>query len=134
MNSDSTNSVSTDQLPPAGDLLVIISHGPHGSSLLREGLDMALIAAAFGRRVSLLFMGQGCWALHPGQGEGALGQKGSHAMLAMLEMYDIEQLMVEAAGFEQLGLEVVDCQLPISVIDSAAIQATIASHQLVMNF
>ncbi|ALM54628.1 DsrE family protein [Halomonas huangheensis] len=134
MNSDHINGVSSDPLPPAGDLLVIISHGPHGSSLLREGLDMALVAAAFGRRVSLLFMGQGCWALHPGQGAGALGQKGAHATLAMLEMYDIDQLMVEAAGFEQLGLEVADCQLPISVVDNVTVQAVVTSHQLVMNF
>ncbi len=40
--------------------LVIIRHGPHASNALREGLDVALVAAAFGEEVSLLFMGQGC--------------------------------------------------------------------------
>lgn len=122
--------------PPSatGELLVILSHAPHGSSLLREGLDMALVAAAFGRRVSLLFMGQGSWALQPGQGEGALGQKGTQSTLEMLEMYDIDNIMVEAESLELLGLESSDLVLSVSVVDAASVQQAIASHTLVMNF
>ena len=44
-------------------LLVIIRHAPHNSSWLREGLDAALVAAAFGQPVHLLFLGQGILAL-----------------------------------------------------------------------
>lgn len=127
-------STSTADRAVTGELLVILTHGPHGSSLLREGLDMALVAAAFGRHVSLLFMGQGCWALHPGQAEGALGQKGTHATLEMLEMYDIDNLMVEVEGLAQLGLASSELVLPVSAIDARAIQQVIASHSLVMNF
>src|SRR5690554_1089031 len=79
-----------------GDLLVILRHAPHGTSWLREGLDAALVAAAFGRRVTLLFMGEGVTALLPGQAAGPLGQKGTAPTLEMLEMYDIETLLVEA--------------------------------------
>ncbi|WP_372613521.1 DsrE family protein, partial [Halomonas sp.] len=79
------------------DLLVILRRGPHGSSRLREGLDTALVAAAFGRTVTLLFMGEGVTALVAGQKAGPLGQKGTAATLEMLEMYDIDRLLVEAS-------------------------------------
>ena len=43
--------------------LVIIRHAPYSSNALREGLDVALVAAAFGQAVNLLFLGQGVLAL-----------------------------------------------------------------------
>nr|WP_300309507.1 DsrE family protein [Halomonas sp.] len=117
-----------------GDLLVILRHGPHGSSLLREGLDMALVAAAFGRRVSLLFMGTGCTALVSGQGQGPLGQKGTQATLNMLEMYDIETLLVESEAMHALGLKACDLSLPVIEVSPAQIQAAMTTHRLVATF
>ena len=82
----------------AGDLLVMLRHGPHGSSWLREGLEAAMVAAAFGREVGLLFTGDGVMALLEGQQVGPLGQKGSDNLLAALEMYDVERCYVDAAA------------------------------------
>ncbi|HDZ46759.1 hypothetical protein LCGC14_0121380 [marine sediment metagenome] len=75
-------------------LLVVIRHAPHSSNLLREGLDAALVAAAFGKPVHLLFMGQGIMALLKEQGSGAPGQKATLPIIDMLEMYDIDKLLV----------------------------------------
>src|SRR5690554_8205650 len=82
----------------SGDLLVILRHPPHGSSWLREGLDVALVAAAFGQAVSLLFQGEGVLALLKGQQAGPLGQKGTAATLDMLAMYEIQSLYVDGAA------------------------------------
>lgn len=122
------------QIDLQGDLLVILRHGPHGSSLLREGLDMALVAAAFGRRVSLLFMGTGCTALVANQGQGPLGQKGTQATLSMLEMYDIETLLVESEAMHALGLEASDISLPVIEVSPAQIQTAMTAHRLVATF
>ena len=54
--------------------LVIIRHAPYSSNALREGLDVALVAAAFGQTVSLLFLGQGVLALLKEQAAGAPGR------------------------------------------------------------
>lgn len=116
------------------DLLVILRRGPHGSSHLREGLDTALVAAAFGRSVTLLFMGEGVTALVAGQEAGALGQKGTAATLEMLEMYDIDRLLVEASALERFGLAEEDLMLETTSIPQTSIALEPASHRLVLVF
>ncbi|MDZ7852933.1 MAG: sulfurtransferase complex subunit TusC [Halomonas sp.] len=116
------------------DLLVILRHGPHGSSWLKEGLDAALVAAAFGRRVSVLFMGEGVTALIPNQQVGPLGQKGTAATLEMLEMYDIETLLVDAQGLSRLGLSSEELMLEVKCLSSAALARVLSGHRLVLTF
>lgn len=117
-----------------GDLLVVLRHVPQGSSWLREGLDAALVAAAFGQKVSLLFQGDGVAALVKGQGPGALGQKGTSATLDMLAMYDIESIYVDDSARATLGLAEEDLMLAWQKADSAAIAGLIAGHGLVLTF
>lgn len=117
-----------------GDLLVILRHAPHGSSWLREGLDTALVAAAFGQRVSLLFSGDGVLALMPHQQAGALGQKGTHGVIDMLAMYDIETLLVDAHALTSRGLSVEDLMLPVSLVEGDALPKLLDRHPLVLNF
>jgi tRNA 2-thiouridine synthesizing protein C len=117
-----------------GDVLVILRHPPHGSSWLREGLDAALVAAAFGQTVSLLFQGDGVLGLLQGQGPGPLGQKGTSATLDMLAMYDIESLFVDARSLARLGLSTESLQLPVSPLEQPSIAELIAGHRLVLTF
>lgn len=118
----------------SSDLLVILRHGPHGSSLLREGLDAALVAAAFGQRVSLLFMGEGVMALVDDQRPDPLGPKGTSATLDMLSMYDIETILVEEAALEHAGLAPSDLMLPVSLSSGATLSSLPSSHRLVLTF
>lgn len=115
------------------DLLVVLRHAPHGSQWLREGLDVALVAAAFGKRVALLFQGDGVFALLKDQQAGALGQKGTHPQLAMLEMYDIDTLWVSKSALETRGLSANDLMLPVTLLDSPTMAHAIRAlpHALV---
>lgn len=115
-------------------MLVVLRHSPHGSSWLREGLDTALVGAAFGHAVSLLFLGDGVEALAAGQQAGPLGQKGTHPTLDMLAMYDIDTLLVEAQAMAQRGLTENDLHLPVTLVDDARLPALFASHALIFNF
>ncbi|ERS89996.1 sulfurtransferase complex subunit TusC [Halomonas sp. PBN3] len=117
-----------------GDLLVILRHAPHGSSWLREGLDAALVAAAFERRVTLLFLGEGALALLKGQGVGPLGQKGTAPTLAMLEMYDIDRLLVEDRALRDYGLDASALLLPARPVGADEVAEALAAHPLVLNF
>jgi len=119
---------------PLRDLLVILRHAPHGSSWLKEGLDAALVAAAFGQSVSLLFMGEGVMALMPGQGPGPLEQKGTAATLEMLEMYDIETLLVDAEALSALGLSADELMLDVTPVSTEAISEALSAHCLVLTF
>lgn len=118
----------------SGDLLVILRHPPHGSSWLREGLDVALVAAAFGQAVSLLFQGEGVLALLKGQQTGPLGQKGPAATLDMLAMYEIESLYVDAEALTRFGFHADALQLPATKVDAGAIKSLLNQHQQVLTF
>jgi len=113
-------SLSSSHIEPQ-DLLVVLRHPPHGAHWLREGIDVALVAAAFGQRVGLLFQGDGVYALLEGQQAGALGQKGTYPQLAMLEMYDIESLWVSAAALSERGLSIDDLMLPVKPLSAEAV-------------
>lgn len=115
-------------------MLVVLRHAPHGSSWLREGLDAALVGAALGRPVSLLFLGDGVEALVAGQQAGPLGQKGTHPTLDMLAMYDIDTLWVDAQSLAQRGLAETDLQLPVTLVDDAKLASLFASHAPLFNF
>lgn len=122
------------QAATRGDLLVILRHPPHGTSWLRDGLDAALVAAAFGQSVSLLFQGDGVLALLEGQGSGALGQKGTAATLEMLPLYDIEALFVDANALARLELEASELMLPTEPVGATRTAAMIAAHRQVLIF
>ncbi|RKR06226.1 tRNA 2-thiouridine synthesizing protein C [Kushneria sinocarnis] len=112
-------------------LLIIIRHSPTGSSWVREALETALVGAALGQSISLLFMGEGVLALLPAQQSGPLGQKGTGAMIDVLPMYDIEQLHVTDASLEHLGLRRSQLACDTGPAEPAEL---IAQSDLVLNF
>jgi tRNA 2-thiouridine synthesizing protein C len=115
-------------------LLVIIRHAPHDSNWLREGLDAALVAAAFGQPVHLLFMGQGILALLKEQGSGAPGQKATLPTIDMLEMYDIDQLWVSQEALHALHLGTGSLVEGVTVIAERQIPDLLENHASILNF
>ncbi|MBF8221581.1 DsrE family protein [Halomonas sp. 328] len=126
--------MSHESTLPEGDLLVVLRHGPHGSLWLREGLEAALVAAALGQRVSLLFMGPGVAALAANQQRGPLEQKGTLPMLEMLPLYEVESLLAVDEDLDALGLAPERLAVPAERIAPTAVAALMARHPLVLNF
>lgn len=115
-------------------LLIIIRHAPYRSSLLREGLDVALVAAAFGQPVDLLFLGHGIIALLDEQGSPAPGLKATRPTMDMLEMYDIEQLWTTEESLEALSLSRVDLRDNVQFVQSQAMPAFMKNYSQILNF
>ncbi|MDW5375485.1 sulfurtransferase complex subunit TusC [Halomonas sp. HP20-15] len=115
-------------------ILVMLRHAPHDSSWLREGLDVALVAAALGQDVTLLFLGDGVEALRDGQQAGPLGQKGSHATLDMLAMYDIDDIRVDLESLTRRGLTVEQLNWPAALLSNDALPGLLAASASVFNF
>ncbi|MFG6666591.1 DsrE family protein [Halomonas sp. HNIBRBA4712] len=103
--------------------LISLSQAPFASNALREGLDVALVAAAFGQPVTLLFVGAGALALVKGQTAGASGQKAVLPTIEMLEMYDIDELLVPRSSLEALGLAPEELIKAARVIEDEAVAA-----------
>lgn len=115
-------------------LLVIIRHAPHSSNLLREGLDAALVAAAFGQPVHLLFMGQGILALKKDQGSGAPGQKATLPTIDMLEMYDIDKLWVVEETLQRMVLSADSLVEGVTLIAEHEVPELLQQHTKILNF
>ncbi|MDN7132381.1 sulfurtransferase complex subunit TusC [Halomonas sp. MC140] len=115
-------------------LLVIIRHAPHGSNWLREGLDAALVAAAFGQPVELLFMGQGIMALLREQGSGAPGQKATLPTIDMLEMYDIDKLWVPQEALQSLHIPSDALVDGVTLVANADIPDLLQQHAKILSF
>lgn len=115
-------------------ILVVLRHAPHGSSWLREGLDTALVGAALGQRVSLLFLGDGIDALVKGQQKGPLGQKGTHPTLDMLAMYDIDNVLVDADSLVVRGVSSEELQIPATLVEASELPSLFATHSTIFNF
>ncbi|MHB0775449.1 sulfurtransferase complex subunit TusC [Halomonas sp. WWR20] len=115
-------------------ILVMLRHAPHGSSWVREGLDVALVGAALGQQVSLLVTGDGVTALLKEQGAGPLGQKGTHPQFDMLEMYDVETILVDREALTCRGLAVDDLRVSVTLLSAEDIAKTLASHSLIFTF
>ncbi|MDR5885570.1 DsrE family protein [Vreelandella janggokensis] len=116
------------------ELLVIIRHAPHNSNWLREGLDAALVGAAFGQSVRLLFMGQGALALCREQQAGAPGQKASLPTIDMLEMYDIDQLNVPQRVLDDLKLPLEALVDGVTPLSEEQVKALFSQNRPILNF
>ncbi|MFB9867951.1 sulfurtransferase complex subunit TusC [Vreelandella sulfidaeris] len=115
-------------------LLVIIRHAPYSSNWLREGLDAALVAGAFGQSVHLLFMGAGVMALLKEQGTGAPGQKATLPTIDMLEMYDIDQLWVPEETLQRLQMSSDLLVEGVTLIKEEQIPELMQQHATILNF
>lgn len=116
------------------DLMVIIRHAPHNSNWLREGLDAALVAAAFGQSVRLLFMGQGALALCKEQQAGAPGQKATLPTIDMLEMYEIDQLNVPDQTLEELNIPLASLVNGVTPLSESQVKALFSQPRPILNF
>ncbi len=115
-------------------LLVIIRHAPHSSNWLREGLDAALVAAAFGQPVNLLFMGQGVMALLKEQCSGGPGQKATLPTIDMLEMYDIDTLWVPKEVLQSMHISRDALVEGITLIADQDVPELLQQHAKILNF
>lgn len=81
---------------------------PHGSIYAQEGLEVALIGAAFDQDVSMAFIDDGVFQIKSGQDTSATDMKNFSPAWRALGDYDITRLYVEKESLEARGLNVDD--------------------------
>ena len=116
------------------DILIIFRKTPVGTSWAREALDLTLVAATFGQKVSLLFMGDGVYQLLKNQQPEQVEQKGTQAMMQALPLYDIERLYVAADSLEERGLQQRPLILDCEHLTQSALQVLLQAHRQVFSF
>jgi tRNA 2-thiouridine synthesizing protein C len=122
--------VATDQK----SLLVVVRRSPYGSSLARASLDVALAAAAFEQRLSLLFMGDGVLQLLAEQESQAIGVKNIGRLLASLPLYDIERVYVDAEAAIRYGIDLGNAPVATQALDGPGINQLMTNSDHLLGF
>ena len=128
---------SEDESPSGGivkKFMYINRRAPYGTIYALEGLEVALIGAAFGQDVSMAFIDDGVYQLIKGQDTGESDMKNFSPIYRALEMYDIEKLYVEKESLEQRGLTVDNLLVPVGVLDSNQLSSLLAEQDVLLNF
>lgn len=114
--------------------LVVNRKAPYSTSYSKETLDVALMAAVFNQKTSLLYMDDGVYQLLKQQDPGDIKHKNSSQSLPMLEMYEVKDIYVEHRSLEARGLTTQDLVIPVKVVDSKAIAELIQQQDVVLGF
>lgn len=84
--------------------LYINRRAPHGSNYAQEGLEVALIGAAFEQDVAMAYIDDGVFQLKNNQDTGDIGTKNFSATYRALGDYDVQKVYVERESLEKRGL------------------------------
>lgn len=112
--------------------LFVMRHPPHVSSHAQETLDQILTTAAFDQAVSVLFLDDGVCQLKTGQNPQGMALKNTAAMFTALELYEVNDVFVEAESLADRGLSVADLILPVRSIPRADVNRLIQRHDVVI--
>jgi len=113
--------------------LFVMRHPPHFSSRVQETLDQILTTAAFDQAVSVLFVDDGVLQLKQGQHPENMVLKNTSAMLSVLEMYEINNLYIEAESLSDRGLTSADSILPAKVVPRSAVNDLLKEYDVVLS-
>ena len=81
---------------------------PYGTIYALEGLEVALVGAAFDQDVSMAFIGDGVFQLKNGQDTSDSDMKNFSPAYRALSDYDITRLYVEKESLDERGLSLGD--------------------------
>ena len=91
--------------PAVKKFLYITRRAPHGTNYAQEGLEVALIGAAFDQEVAIACVDDGVFQLKAGQDTAAAGVKNFSAAYRALGDYEVRRVYVEKESLADRGLE-----------------------------
>lgn len=121
-------------MPNVKTLVFIIDKPLHGDIRAQEFLDMAMMAAAFGQRVVVVFEGSGVYGLIKEQRADVLGLKNITPVLSALSVYDIHDILVEQESMLLKGVDESQLGIAVSVQSRSEIKQTIDSANHLFSF
>lgn len=123
---------ASEAIELARSLLIISRQAPWNGPSAREALDIALAGGAFDLPLGMLFLDDGVFQLASSQQPALLQQKNLAANLQALPMFGVEELFACAHSLQQRGLDGSTLELPVQVLDDAALRALIARFDQVV--
>jgi tRNA 2-thiouridine synthesizing protein C len=128
--------------------LYINRRAPHGSNYAQEGLEVALVGAAFDQDVAMAYIDDGVFQLKKGQDTSEIGTKNFSPTYRALGDYEVQKVYVEKESLARRGLAVHDlmdlvwededddwAEKPlIQLVSESELRDIIEQSDVVMNF
>ncbi|TLU88647.1 MAG: sulfurtransferase complex subunit TusC [Chlorobium sp.] len=114
-------------------ILHVMRHAPHGTVYTYEGLEMILMMAAYEQDLTVVFIGDGVYALKKEQDTTDIGVKGYARTFAALGDYDVEKLYVDRISLEERGLTEEDLEVGVEILDSETIGRLMKEQDVVIH-
>ena len=128
--------------------LYINRRAPHGSNYAQEGLEVALIGAAFDQDVAMAYVDDGVFQLRKGQDTGEIGTKNFSPTYRALGDFEVQKVYVEKESLARRGMTEADLmelvyededddweEKPlIKLVDESEMRDIIEDADVVMNF
>lgn len=111
--------------------LFVMRRPPYGSIHVQEMLDVVMVTAAFDQKVSLLFLDDGVFQLKKQQNPENSQLKNTAPIFEALELYDVNQLYVEAESLEERNMEASDLVLDVTVLDRSDVTEILNQSEIV---
>ncbi|WP_341504147.1 sulfurtransferase complex subunit TusC [Gallaecimonas sp. GXIMD4217] len=115
-------------------IALVMTRAPFAGHAGREGLDAALVAAAYEQELCLCFIGDAVWQLLPQQEPALAHSKDYLATLKALPLYEVERLHVCAASLAERGIEPGEIRLPVEVLAPEALAGLLKQQDAVYRF
>ncbi len=113
-------------------IMHVLRHAPHGTIYTYEGLEMILIMATYDQDISVVFIGDGVYALKKGQETSAIGIKGFAKTFSALDGYDVEKLYVDQLSLDERGLTEDDLAVAVEVLSSEKIGTLMKEQDVII--
>ena len=114
-------------------LTFITRQAPYGTNKAKLVMDAALAAAVFEQQVNFLFMDDGVFQLVQNQNAEFILSKTAGRALETLELYGIEQVLVDATSLEERDLAAEDLSIPVKILKAEQVQQLTTSSDVVIN-
>ena len=128
--------------------LYLNRRAPHGTNYAQEGLEVALIGAAFDQDVAMAYTDDGVFQLKKDQDTSDIGTKNFSATYGALGDYDVTRVYVELESLARRGLTKEDLmplvyededddweEKPlIRFVSEAELRDIIEEHDVILNF
>lgn len=114
-------------------ILFIVRTAPHGSAAIGESVRACLGFATMPVAVNYLLLGDGVWALQPGQEPAAIGGADTREHIGSLAELDV-RLCVEARALAERGLSVDGLEFEVLPLTTEEIADLIATADAVITY
>jgi len=111
----------------------VLRHAPHGTIYTYEGLEMILIMAAYEQDLSVVFIGDGVYALKKNQETARIGIKGFSKTFMALNGYDVEKLYADKLSLEERGLTEADLVVDVEVLNAEVIGGMMREQDVIIH-